>query len=89
MFDRWSEERRRFAEGTMTPEELVAWRRRSEARYAVSSRIAFLASQLTDGQMDGLVVLIEAALRDREALAELTPAQADQALSLAIAGQLW
>ena len=58
----------------MTPEE----------RYARVNRLLFLASRLSDPEMDGLMVLAEVALADPRALVGMSRETAAEALAYAL-----
>ncbi len=63
-----------------TAEELQRGMDEVHARVSRLNRVTYLAGQLTAAELEGAIVLLEAAHRCREALAGLTSVHADQAL---------
>ncbi len=64
-----------------TPEELAGYQRSIAARVERLNRITFLASQLNGAELEGLIVLAEAAVADRRSLVGLATTRAEEAIA--------
>lgn len=68
---------------------LAESRARVIARVDRMNRASYLAGQLSALELEGAIVLLEAALRDRRALVGLSPADADAGLAYMLPDGAW